>query len=516
MPLRPLARLAVPALAFALAACGTARPAAEAVERAAPVPAPHRDAVTLTILQLNDVYEITPVAGGRAGGLARVAWLRQQLLREDPDVLTVLAGDFVSPSALGTARVDGSRLNGRQMVAVLNTMGLDLTTLGNHEFDLSEDDFRARIDESRFAYVCANTTQPDGSPIPGVRPDTILTVTDEGGTARIALTGAVLASNPRPYVVYADPVAAMTTEAARLDGRADALLGLTHLAFDQDVEVAENTPAYDLIMGGHEHENVSAERGERFTPIRKADANARTVWVHRLRIDPATDAVTVRSDLVRITDAMPEDPATAAEVGRWVEAAYAGFREAGFEPTREVTTTTDALDGRESTVRNRAGVLTDLIAEGYFRMAQAAGASPDLTVYNGGSIRIDDVLPAGAVTEYDVIRVLPFGGSVMTVDVQGATLDSVLTQGVANRGTGGFLQTYGVSAAPGGGWMVGGQPLDPARTYHMVTSDFLVTGHEAGLAYLDAGTNPNVRVAATHGDVRQAVIAELRRRYGGS
>ena len=511
MPLRPLVRLAALAPALALAACGTVRPVATPD---APAPPP---GVTLTILQLNDVYEITPVEGGRSGGLARVAWLRQQLMQEDPNTYTVLAGDFVSPSALGTARVDGARLNGRQMVAVLNTMGLDITTLGNHEFDLSEDDFRARLAESRFAYICANTTQPDGSLIPGIRPDTIFTVSDEGGTARIALTGAVLASNPKPYVVYTDPLTAMDVAADRLDPRADALLGLTHLAFEQDVEVAEAAPAYDLIMGGHEHENIDGRRGPDFTPIRKADANARTVWVHRLRVDPRTHAVDVNSELVMITDAMPEDPATAAEVARWVEQAYAGFREAGFEPTRTVATTNEVLDGRESTVRNRPGALTQIITEGYFRMAQDAGAEPDLTVFNGGSVRIDDELPAGPVTEYDVIRVLPFGGSVVTVEIKGATLDSVLTQGVANRGTGGYLQTYRVthSSAQNGGWIIDGTPLDPARTYRMVTGDFLVTGRETGLGYLNAETNPNVHTTATHGDVRQAVIEELRRWYGG-
>ena len=47
------------------------------------------------VLQLNDVYEISPLEGGNAGGLARVAALRQQLLQENPNTLTVLAGDFM-------------------------------------------------------------------------------------------------------------------------------------------------------------------------------------------------------------------------------------------------------------------------------------------------------------------------------------------------------------------------------------------------------------------------------------
>jgi 5'-nucleotidase len=119
------------------------------------------------------------------------------------------------------------------------------------------------------------------------------------------------------------------------------------------------------------------------------------------------------------------------------------------------------------------------------------------------------------VTEYDVIRVLPFGGTVLTVDIAGATLDSVLTQGLANRGTGGFLQHYGVDRADDGAWLISGQPLDRGRTYRMTTSDFLVSGREAGLDYLNVEGNDNVRLVGTHEDVRRAVINELRRRYPG-
>src|SRR6187401_1211211 len=82
-------------------------------------------AATITILHFNDVYEITPVDGGKAGGLARVANLRARLKASHPDLITTLGGDYLSPSAIGTARVNGERLNGRQMVAVLNLLGLD-------------------------------------------------------------------------------------------------------------------------------------------------------------------------------------------------------------------------------------------------------------------------------------------------------------------------------------------------------------------------------------------------------
>lgn len=54
-----------------------------------------------TFLQMNDVYELKPLGGGKKGGLARVATIRKLLLQENPNTFTVMCGDVVSPSALG-------------------------------------------------------------------------------------------------------------------------------------------------------------------------------------------------------------------------------------------------------------------------------------------------------------------------------------------------------------------------------------------------------------------------------
>ena len=55
-----------------------------------------------TFLQMNDVYELKPLGGGKKGGLARVATIRKLLLQENPNTITIMSGDVVSPSALGT------------------------------------------------------------------------------------------------------------------------------------------------------------------------------------------------------------------------------------------------------------------------------------------------------------------------------------------------------------------------------------------------------------------------------
>ncbi len=485
----------------------------------APVPAPAvaeagTERVEVTLLHMNDVYEITPIEGGAVGGLARVATLHDRLLEETPYVVLTHGGDMFSPSAMGTAMVDGEPLAGEQMVDVLDRVGLDWATFGNHEFDVTEEQFRERLAESEFGWVSANVTAPSGEPFPGVAETTVLTFGEPGGPSfRLGVVGGTLRSGDPDWVRVTDPVLAIQAAASALRPRVDALLALTHLDLDQDVALAETVPAIDLVLGGHEHENWAVRRGDSLTPVLKADANVRTVFVVRLSWEPATGELSIHPDLVPITDAIPEDPEVAAVVARWVDLAYAAFREQGFDADELVAVTADDLDGRSSVVRNQSNTLTDLIAEAMLRAAPGA----DAAVFNSGSIRIDDVVPAGRVTQYDVIRILPFGGDVAEVEIAGGLLRQVLDQGVENQGTGGFLQFAGIARTepPGGGsaWMVGGEPLSEARTYRVALTDFLLSGRETGLDYLMLG-HPDLQLLGDRGDIRKAVIAELERRYG--
>jgi 5'-nucleotidase len=342
-----------------------------------------------------------------------------------------------------------------------------------------------------------------------VSPHTVLTVPGPGGGVRIGVVSVTLASNPAPFVAYADPLTAFRREVESLQGQADVVIGLTHLAFAEDQRLAEGVPGVALILGGHEHENVRAFRGAGFTPILKADANARTVYVHRLAYDTARRTLAVDSRLVVVSGEIPEDPEVAKLVAAWEEKGFAGFRALGFEPTQTVAVTTVALDGREASVRNQATALTDLLARAF--LAEAAGS--ELAVYNSGSIRIDDVLPAGPITQYDVIRVLPFGGKILTADIRGSLLARALDQGLASRGKGAFLQTANVSPSSGG-WTVGGKPLDPDRTYRIAINDYLAAGQEQGLDFLKPGAD--FTVVQENRDQRMAAIDALRREYPGA
>lgn len=467
--------------------------------------------VNFTLLHLNDVYEITPIDGGKSGGLSRVATLKQQLLKKNPRTYSVLAGDFLSPSALGTARVNNEAIAGAQMVAVLNAMGLNFATFGNHEFDIKEDQFRKRLQESRFQWFSGNVSDVASKPFPKVPRSILFSVTSDPDAKtgkrdviRVGLIGVTIGSNPASYVTYQDPIQVAKEQVLALKGKADVIVAVTHLSLEQDQQLAQEIPEIDLILGGHEHENIQQWRGRDFTPVFKADANARTVYIHNLTYDTDKRRLQIDSQLQPITDAIPENPKTAQVVRQWLDKGFAGFRSQGFDPDSIVATISEPLDGLESSVRNRATGLTQLIARSMLKEAGQA----DLAIFNGGSIRIDDTLQPGTISQYDVIRVLPFGGKILVVDMPGSLLKQVLQQGQANRGNGGFLQTANVTQAEGQ-WFVNQQAIADDRTYRVAISEFLMSGREIGLDYLTL-KHPGVKLVAEKRDIRLAVIDQLK------
>lgn len=460
---------------------------------------------TLTLVHLNDVYEISPVEGGRVGGLARVATVIKNLRATQAPVLTTLGGDYLSPSALATARIDGEAIAGKQMVAVLNAVGLDYATLGNHEFDLAEPAFHARLAESKFKVITSNVTDLNGDAFPNTEPYAVVPVTVGGRNLKIGLLGVTIDSNPRPWVRY-HPVIESAKAAITKMGQVDAIVALTHLSLQGDQELVAAVPEIDVALGGHEHENWLIYRGADLTPIVKADANVRTLAILTLAF-PQGAKPTVSVRLEPITDAVSTETTVDATVQEWTRKAFDAFRKDGFTPERVVATLTTSLDGRESTVRNRPGNLTALITESF--NSETGGV--DVAIMNGGSIRIDDELPVGPVTEYDVIRVLPFGGKVLKLSMGGALLARVLDVGVTNQGTGGFLHARGVSRQ-GTRWMVGTRPLNPALRYSVAITDFLMSGRETNMEFLTL-THPLVRDVQELRDIRQIVIAELAKQY---
>jgi len=474
-----------------LAGCAAKGPAAP--------PAAGSGVVAATILQINDVYEIMPLGGSGLGGLARVATLKKQLLRENSNTFMVLAGDVLSPSAMSSARAGdgGAALNGQHMVDLMNRIGLDYATFGNHEFDLQKADFDKRMAESTFVWFSSNVTGEDGQAFPKVPANVVLTARDGAGRqARIGMFGLTIDGNAAAYVRYLDPFETARRQVADLTATSDVIVALTHLAINQDEALAESVPGLAMVLGGHEHQNIHVHRGNDFVPVLKADSNAKSVYVHRLRYDPATRRLDVDSKLIEVDDSIPADPEVTKVAQAWVDRAFAAFRKDGIEPEKTVTTLTEMMEGREASIRTGS---TNLTRELNAAMIDAFPGA-EVSIFNSGSIRIDDTLGPGPITQYDVLRVLPYRGDLFLTSVKGSVLEKIVTAGrdPSRRGQGSWLQVAGIDG-----------PIDPDRDYRVVINDYLLNGNERGLEWIKPETSGITVLPDAPKEFRQAVIRRL-------
>lgn len=488
--------------------------------------------IRFNILQFNDIYETGPLSGGKEGGPARVAEYRNKLLKSGHPLFTLLAGDFLSPSVMNNVEYEGAKIKGRQMVELLNSMEVDLVTLGNHEFDLKESELIARINESKFGWISSNVqhkTSEGLKPfekntsqgIEPFKPCTTLVVRHKSGKElKIGFIGVTLQGFKPAYaeIFSYTEMAKKYTDTLILRDQAHLVLALSHLNIEEDRELAKAVPELRLIMGGHEHQAHIEKVGN--TRITKADANVRSIYVHSFKTKlpgQQGEGVTfkMRSKLVRITDRLKDSPATAAVDKKWKTIAFDSFRAAGFDPEKMVVKTNEPLDGLESNVRNYPTNLGAIIAAAY----QAACPGANAGILNSGSIRIDDQI-SGVLTEYDILRILPFGGKVVQVEMQGKQLIQLLNDGKGNKGSGGFLQYSGISLSEGA-WLLNNQPIQDDAWYPIALTDFLLTGQEKNMAYLNT-QNPMIRnilipkdteVNNPGRDVRIAVIEYLRKNY---
>lgn len=479
--------------------------------------------LSFTIIQLNDVYEIAPLEGGAQGGMARVATVRKQLLQQDPNTITVLAGDFVSPSLIGTLQYFDStdkkemRVSGRQMVDVMNQVGVDYVTFGNHEFDISLDLLSKRINESGFTWVSSNVSLAGNAPFvkmkngiaDTIRPYAIRTIHFPGGqSVRLGIIGVTLPFNKAQPVIYADVDSAVNAAYQQLKPQCDIIMALTHLKIEMDEQLAKRVPGLHLIMGGHDHTASSVKVGN--VPIYKADANAKSVYIHTVSYDTLTKLVRIRSDLKMINESIPFDPAVDAVVHRWMQFADSAMKHMGYNPDDSLLFAKVPLDGRESEIRKGVTNYTQMISNALYNCDN----SVDMALYNSGSLRVDDQLK-GVITQYDVLRSLPFGGGLVIMHLKGDVMEKMLTIGTTtNKNSGGYLQFARAAfrkpaGAKKGQWYIGNKILDKKRMYKILLPEFVAKGKEANLGFLAQYTYCTpiaFKGFALKNDIRDAVI----------
>lgn len=473
-----------------------------------------------TFVQLNDVYEIAPLGGGAYGGMARVAHVVDSMKRVQPNTYLFMAGDFLNPSLLGNMKYEGERILGRQMIEVMNAMDFELVTFGNHEFDIGEKALQKRLNESNFYWTSANCFQqgPAGPRSFYFQRDTdtiyvpetySLTISDSDGTlAEVGLFSVTLNSNPQEFVYYSDVLIEAGSSYTTLQlSQVDLIMGLTHQEIEKDVELVEKFEEISFIMGGHEHYNMMVEAGH--AKIAKADANAKTIYIHDFTFDKRRKYLKIDSRLFPIDARIAEKPEVKAIVDKWETILEEQIRLVIDEPHEVIYHATIPLDGTDSASRGIQTNLGEIITHA---MALSFQDPVEAALVNGGSIRLDDML-SGAIESLDVFRVLPFGGEVVKVDLTGSLLKEVLDYGKLHRGEGAYLQRYNISQDPEGYWRLGLELIENEKVYQIAMSDFLLKGLD--IPFLTPENKGIIKVyfpniAEDAHDIRKAVIQYLK------
>lgn len=221
---------------------------------------------TLLIVHTNDTHScvepINPHSADKQradkGGYLRRAALLDDLRADDPDLLLFDCGDISQGSAYYTL------FRGEVEFRLMNAMGYDAATIGNHEFDFGIDNMATLFAMADFPIVCANYDFGDTPLAPLVKPYVVI----ERQGLRIGVFGlgakleGLVAAENCAGITYLDPITEANRVAAHLREaeRCDLVVCLSHLGWDTglnegtcDQELITHTRGIDIVLGGHSH-----------------------------------------------------------------------------------------------------------------------------------------------------------------------------------------------------------------------------------------------------------------------
>ena len=441
------------------------------------------EATTITFLHVNDVNEMEPRRG--AGGFAPLMTLLERERAASARTITTFGGDLFSPSLLS------GFTKGAHMVELMNALGTDIAVVGNHEYDFGPEAAARNFAASAFPWLGTNVLDPDGSPAAGL----VATHLIESGGFKIGFFGLVtpetaVLSSPGKEIDFAPVIdsARRAVEDLKSQG-AELIVALTHQFLSEDRELAAEVEGIHLILGGHDHVLVATD--VKGTAILKSSHNAHYLAIADLRVERVErnerTSLSVRPEWRLVSTAGTEPQ---AEIQALVDAHAATLDE---ELDVVIGRTTVDLDTRRRSVRSRETGFGNLVAEALRR-----GTGADVGLTNGGGIRGDRTYAAGSeLTRRDVFEELPFGNLTVLLELSGADLRAALENGVSQveNMAGRFPQVAGLrlvydpQAPPGGRVVeveVGGEALEPTRTYRVATNDYMAQGGD-GYAALEAG-----------------------------
>ena len=438
----------------------------------------------------------TGTASFSAGGMATLATLvaRQRARAPERTVLVdggdTWQGTFISNSNKGEA-----------MTKAMNLMKYDALAVGNHDFDWGQEVIAQRSREAVFPFLATNLVETATGKLPAyVKPYVVRDL----GVTRVGILG--VTSPLGNTIVKATSVAGLRFLPAaqgiqpylsELQKLADIIVVVAHIGSLDAAQLARDVPGIDVIVAAHDHLALQTARVEGRTTI--VDSGAYTQYFGRLEIivDPKTrkmkDAVRAGELMVvAASSTVRPDP----EIGVIVEAHRA---EAVKYTSRIVGTLTSDLEN----TRDENG-LGNMITDAFIEYGRQQGWRTDVAFYNAAGVRAP--LRAGPVNYGRLYEVLPFGNTIVSVDLTGEQLREVLEDASGRAGRvqiGGGKWSYRFTNAAGQRVLdatIAGAPLDPKRIYHVATIDYLLLGGD-GHGWFGKGTN------VIYGDIEVDAVA---------
>ncbi|WP_216333194.1 5'-nucleotidase C-terminal domain-containing protein [Rhizobium sp. X9] len=429
--------------------------------------------------------------GGAARLLTAINQTRDALKAEGKNVLLLNAGDNFQGSLFYTT------YKGTVEAEMLNAMKFDAMTVGNHEFDDSEDGLAGFLEKVQFPVVTANVVASAASKIGDrVKPSIVLEV----GGQKIGIVGAVAndtaeLATPGPNITIAEDVAKISEQVQKLkqDG-VNKIIALTHVGYPRDLEFIAKIPDVDVVVGGHSHTLLSntdqkAEGpyptlvdnpGGYKVPVVQAGQYSKYLGDLRVVFDDSGVVKESKGDPILIDSSFKPDEATLKRIDE-LKAPIEALK------SKVVGTSEGPIEGDRKICRVKECSMGNLVADATLARVKDQGIT--IAFANSGGLRAS--IDAGDVSMGEVLTVLPFQNTVATFQLKGEDIRAALENGVSqiDDGAGRFMQVSGLKysfdrSKPAGSRIVSvdvkeGEtfvPLDPAKTYIVAANNYVRTG----------------------------------------
>lgn len=401
------------------------------------------EALHFTILHTNDLHshaEPFSERGRVVGGLARLGHLIHSIKSNTPNTVVIDAGDMFQGTPLFT------HYHGEVEVSLLNQIGYDMYTIGNHEFDDGAENLGKQLKNAKFDVLCTNIdaeAQPDLKSV--IKPYVIKEIagqkigflgvmTPELERLSLSLGGVKIKHMNDDWLI---PVRE-TVKQIESKG-VNHIIAVTHCGTDFDQQISQAIPEIDVIIGGHSHTRLDkaifVEHDDSSkTIIVQTGSYGRTLGRLDLAFDKdgRMDAADTKYRLINITDKIPEDPAMKAYIDKKVEPLL---------PLRRtiVSQAEDAFDNRWTSYPWDSA-LGDLITDALCEAGKSYGTT--ISVHNRGGMR--GRIEKGPISLEKVQEILPFDNRLTFATIKGKALLGAIEHSVSGPAGGRFLDVHGL------------------------------------------------------------------------